>query len=60
MFGSIDEGARALLLTTCRILSDDGIRYVIAGGWVPFLRGGAVGWTALLDCKDGFNDLRFA
>jgi hypothetical protein len=40
MFGSIDEAARALLLTTCRILSDDGIRYVIAGG-VPFLRGGS-------------------
>jgi hypothetical protein len=43
MFSSIDEAARGLLLTTCNILNDEGIRYVIAGGWVPFLRGGAVG-----------------
>jgi hypothetical protein len=40
MFQSVDDAARALLLTTCRILDRDGVQYVIAGGWVPYFRGG--------------------
>lgn len=40
MFTSIDAAVRGLLLTTCGILNNAGTRYVVAGGWVPFLRGG--------------------
>lgn len=40
-YSSLDEAARALLVETCMLLNDEGVEYVIAGGWVPFLRGGA-------------------
>ena len=43
MFTTIESAARGLLLSTCATLNSKHIRYVIAGGWVPVLRGGVEG-----------------
>jgi len=41
-FDSFDEATRALLLSTCEVLGDQ-LEFVIAGGWVPILRGNIEG-----------------
>jgi hypothetical protein len=41
MFNDLNKATRGLLLTTCATLNDARISYVIAGGWIPVLRGGA-------------------
>ena len=38
-FETLDQAARALLIETCGLLDEKRIGYVIAGGWVPVLRG---------------------
>ncbi len=38
-YASLAEGARALLVEACSVLNEKGVEYVIAGGWVPVLRG---------------------
>jgi hypothetical protein len=60
-YSSLDEAARALLVETCRLLNDEGVEYVIAGGWVPLLRGGAengLGHPGTRDVDVLFNDDR--
>jgi hypothetical protein len=52
MFVSIDAAARGLLVTTCEALNAREITYVVAGGWVPLLRGGASGL-----CHPGTRDV---
>lgn len=42
MFAGLDEAAQGLLLSTCNALNNSGVQYVIAGGWVPILRGGVL------------------
>ncbi len=37
-YSSINEAIKGLLIKTCAILDDAGTEWVIAGGWVPFLR----------------------
>lgn len=36
-FSDLTEGCRGLLVTTTTVLNGTGLRYVIAGGWVPLL-----------------------
>jgi hypothetical protein len=38
-YSSLGEAARALLVATCTTLKKNNVHYVIAGGWVPLLRG---------------------
>lgn len=40
-YSSLGEAARALLVETCTLLNNEDVEYVIAGGWVPLLRGRA-------------------
>ena len=38
-YPSIGEAVRALLVESCEVLNNNSVEYVIAGGWVPVLRG---------------------
>ena len=38
-YPSLGEAARALLVEACTVLNKKRVEYVIAGGWVPVLRG---------------------
>ena len=38
MFSTLEAAAEALLLTTCKILRESNVEFVIVGGWSPFLR----------------------
>jgi hypothetical protein len=41
VYSSLSEAARALLVEACTVLNERKVEYVIAGGWVPVLRGGS-------------------
>jgi hypothetical protein len=45
MFETFETAARALLVTSCRILNSVDVEYVIVGGWVPVIRGGRLDLT---------------
>ena len=38
-YSSLGTAVRALLTETCALLNSGGVEYVVAGGWVPLLRG---------------------
>lgn len=41
VFDSFEDAAKALLLSTCATLNSTKVEYLIVGGWVPVIRGGA-------------------
>jgi hypothetical protein len=61
-FSTLNEAARALLVETCALLNERDVDYVIAGGWVPMLRGDApnIQHPGTRDVDVLFNDNRQA
>jgi hypothetical protein len=62
-YPSLGEAARALLVEACTVLNERKVEYVIAGGWVPVLRGASDGILQHPGTRDVdvlFNDDRGA